>query len=100
MIEKNWILPNDTNSLEKKELANELNVPYTIAHLLFERGIKTFDEAKAFFRPSLDTLHDPFLMEDMDKAVTRLTKAIKLNESILVYGDYDVDGNYICSTYG
>ncbi|RRO20277.1 single-stranded-DNA-specific exonuclease RecJ [Flavobacteriaceae bacterium 14752] len=63
-----------------------------IASLLVQRGIKTFDEAKAFFRPDLSHLHDPFLMKDMDKAVNRINQAIQNHENILVYGDYDVDG--------
>ncbi len=64
----------------------------TLANLLVQRGITTFDEAKTFFRPSLDDLHNPFLMKDMDKAVARLDKALLQNEKILIYGDYDVDG--------
>jgi single-stranded-DNA-specific exonuclease len=63
-----------------------------LANLLVQREVKTFDEAKKFFRPSLDDLHDPFLMKDMDKAITRIETAIKNNEKVLVYGDYDVDG--------
>ncbi|MGC9352541.1 MAG: single-stranded-DNA-specific exonuclease RecJ [Mariniphaga sp.] len=64
----------------------------TIARLLVQRGITTFNEAKAFFRPRLSDLHDPFLMKDMDKAVARLELAIANQEKVLVYGDYDVDG--------
>ena len=63
-----------------------------MATLLLERGIETYDAAKKFFRPSLNDLHDPFLMKDMDKAVARIEKAIANQENILVYGDYDVDG--------
>lgn len=62
------------------------------ATLLLQRGIETFDEAKKFFRPSLEDLHDPFLMKDMDKAVARIEKATERGENILVFGDYDVDG--------
>ena len=69
-----------------------LNVNMTIARLLVQRRIKTFNEAKAFFRPRLSDLHDPFLMKDMDKAVVRLEKAIASQEKVLIYGDYDVDG--------
>ena len=75
-----------------KTLANELGVEKLIAHLLVQRGIETFEEAKAFFRPALTDLHDPFLMKDMKKAVTRIKTAIANEETILVYGDYDVDG--------
>lgn len=75
-----------------KHLAQALNVEDFVATLLVQRGIETFEEAKAFFRPSLDDLHDPYLMKDMDKAVDRIEKAIKNQERILVFGDYDVDG--------
>ncbi|HEA31513.1 MAG TPA: single-stranded-DNA-specific exonuclease RecJ [Leeuwenhoekiella sp.] len=73
-------------------LAGELGVPKIIAQLLVQRGVDTFAKAKKFFRPSLDDLHDPFLMKDMDLAVNRIEKAIENEENILVYGDYDVDG--------
>ena len=84
---------NDINSREDIiELSKQLNVSSTIASLLVSRGVRTYDEAKLFFRPSLDDLHDPFLMKDMDKAVNRILSAIDSNENILIYGDYDVDG--------
>lgn len=63
-----------------------------LADLLIKRGVETFAQARSFFRPSLDNLHDPFLMKDMDVAVERLHRAVVSGESILVYGDYDVDG--------
>jgi single-stranded-DNA-specific exonuclease len=75
-----------------KKLAEALNVEDFVATLLVQRGIETFDDAKNFFRPSLDHLHDPFLMKDMDKAVARIELAIANQENILVFGDYDVDG--------
>jgi len=75
-----------------KALASQLNVGELIATLLVQRGIETFDQARQFFRPSLADLHDPYLMKDMDKAVTRIETAIADNENILVFGDYDVDG--------
>lgn len=87
-----WIF----KQLPKKEtiisLQKELNISETIATLLAQRGITTFDEAKHFFRPSLNDLHNPFLMKDMEKAVQRIQKAIENQENILIYGDYDVDG--------
>jgi single-stranded-DNA-specific exonuclease len=92
MTEINWILPNKIQIEEKTLLAEKLQVPFIVAQLLVDRGINTFESAKSFFRPSLDELHDPFLMEDMDKAVHRLSTAIDNNQSILIYGDYDVDG--------
>ena len=73
-------------------LSKALKVEPIIASLLVQRGIETFEEAEKFFRPSLEDLHDPFLMKDMEKAVLRIEKAIGNNENILVYGDYDVDG--------
>jgi len=84
---------NSTDSeKEVKTLSKELNVCNTTASLLVSRDIKSFKAAKTFFRPSLDHLHDPFLMKDMDKAVKRIFEAIKNDEKILIYGDYDVDG--------
>ncbi len=75
-----------------QKLMKELTVDVHLANLLTHRNISTFDEARDFFRPSLDKLHDPFLMKDMDKAVERLTAAIEKGEKVMVYGDYDVDG--------
>ncbi len=75
-----------------KHLSAALNVNMVIANLLVHRGVKTYNEAKAFFRPRLSDLHDPFLMKDMDKAVERLERAIQNQEKVLIYGDYDVDG--------
>ena len=76
----------------QQQLEKELNISSAAARMLVVRGIQTADEARAFVRPSLDKLHDPFLMRDMDKAVERLHQAITQNEKILIYGDYDVDG--------
>lgn len=76
----------------QQQLEKELNISSAAARMLVVRGIQTADEARAFVRPSLDKLHDPFLMKDMDKAVERLHKAITQGEKILIYGDYDVDG--------
>lgn len=73
-------------------LASDLGIDYALANLLVQRGITTVEQAKEFFRPSLDRLHDPYLMKDMDKAVTRLHSAISGKEKIMIYGDYDVDG--------
>ncbi len=74
------------------QLSSELGIDPVLSELLVQRGINTFNEARAFFRPSLEGLHDPFLMKDMDKAAERLTRAVADGEKILVYGDYDVDG--------
>ena len=76
----------------QQQLERELNISSAAARMLVVRGIQTADAARAFVRPSLDKLHDPFLMRDMDKAVERIHHAIAQNEKILIYGDYDVDG--------
>ena len=76
----------------KDTLEKELGISSILCKLLVDREIKNFDEAKCFFRPHLLQLYDPFLMNDMDKAVERLNKALGQNEKILIYGDYDVDG--------
>jgi len=91
-MDKRWVINEPGNEETIKLLSQSLGVDEVVANLLVQRGINTFDEAKAFFRPSLDDLHDPFLMKDMDKAVARLTTALKNQERILIYGDYDVDG--------
>lgn len=75
-----------------QHLAKSLNVEDFVATLLVQRGIETFEDARRFFRPSLDNLHDPYLMKDMEKAVERIEKAVENKENILVFGDYDVDG--------
>ena len=74
------------------KLSKDINVNATLANMLINRGVENFDQAKDYFRPSLNQLHDPFLMKDMDAAVLRIAKAVKNEEHILVYGDYDVDG--------
>ncbi|RDI05389.1 single-stranded-DNA-specific exonuclease RecJ [Flavobacterium sp. AG291] len=87
-----WNLKPKPDSHKVKHLAEVLNVDAVTAGLLVQRGIETYEEAKTFFRPMLSDLHDPFLMKDMDKAVTRIEQAIEAGENILVFGDYDVDG--------
>jgi single-stranded-DNA-specific exonuclease len=87
-----WTLPSKPKKEQVQKLQNELNVDEIIATLLIQRGITTYDQAKTFFRPSLNDLHNPYLMKDMDKAISRIEKAIVNKENILVFGDYDVDG--------
>ena len=87
-----WTIKTKPSEDKIKHLAQALNVEDFVATLLIQRGIETFDEAKNFFRPSLEHLHDPYLMKDMDKAVARIELAIENQENILVFGDYDVDG--------
>lgn len=87
-----WTIKPKPNVEKIKHLERVLGVDHFIAQLLVQRGIDTFEEAKKFFRPSLEDLHNPYLMKDMDKAVERIELAIASNENILVFGDYDVDG--------
>jgi len=87
-----WTIKPKPSEKKVTKLAKELAIDNTIASLLVQRRIETFDDAKTFFRPSLADLHDPFLMQDMQKAVDRIVMAIEKGENILVYGDYDVDG--------
>jgi len=87
-----WTLKPKPSEDKIKHLAQALNVEDFVATLLIQRGIETFEDAKNFFRPSLEHLHDPYLMKDMDKAVARIESAIENQENILVFGDYDVDG--------
>lgn len=75
-----------------EQLSSLLNVPQEIAGLLVQRGITSFEQAKNYFRPALNDLHDPFLMQDMKQAVERIVQAIETKESVMVFGDYDVDG--------
>ncbi|HNR20956.1 MAG TPA: single-stranded-DNA-specific exonuclease RecJ [Bacteroidia bacterium] len=87
-----WGSKNTFNADEVAALAKALNINVVLAQLLMQRGVRTYDEAKDFFRPTLDSLHDPFLMKDMDVAINRIEKAITSKEKVLIYGDYDVDG--------
>jgi len=90
--ERKWIVKEAADPEKVGQLSVELGIDRVLAELLVKRGVETFEQARAFFRPSLEQLHDPFLMKDMDKAVERLHRAIEGGEKILVYGDYDVDG--------
>ena len=85
------LLPKPQQHLVDK-LAEELSINEKLATILVQRNITSFNEAKQFFRPSLENLHDPFLMKDMENAVLRIENAIENGENILIYGDYDVDG--------
>ena len=87
-----WELKERADGAKVSRLSAELGIDRVLAELLVMRGVETFEQARAFFRPSLGDLHDPFLMKDMDVAVERLRKAISTGEKIMVYGDYDVDG--------
>jgi len=91
-LDKKWIVKEPGNPALVRQLSAELGVDQTLANLLVQRNIKSQAEARAFLKPQLEQLHDPFLMKDMEKAVERLSKAIESKERILIYGDYDVDG--------
>jgi single-stranded-DNA-specific exonuclease len=96
MLIKRWTIKNVEDEYSVKSLADSLNISDILASLLVERNIKTFSEAKQFFRPTLESLHDPFLMDNMEEATTRLIEALTENQLICIYGDYDVDGT--CAT--
>lgn len=91
-MDKRWVFKDKGDPQTIERLAGELNISSVLSSLLVQRGITTFDQAKRFFRPSLDNLYNPFLMKDMDIAVNRIEMAIRKGEWILFYGDYDVDG--------
>ncbi len=92
LLSYQWnILP----KVEEKKLvdfATQLNISPVLAQVLLQRGVDTFEKAKSYFRPSLEMLHDPFLMKGMDDAVNRISQALGEGEKVLIYGDYDVDG--------
>ena len=88
----NWILNNTNDNEAVDTLSKELKISPILSSMLVKRQIRTYDQAKDFFRPNYESLHDPFLMKDMGRATNRLNKAIQDNESIMVFGDYGVDG--------
>ena len=91
-MNKRWVSKEQGEEEKIQHLSRVLKIDHTLANLLVQRGISTYEEAKSFFRPSLKELHDPFLMKDMQNAVDRIQLALDRQEKILVYGDYDVDG--------
>ncbi len=91
-MEKRWAYHENANQNTIDELSHQLTIDKSLAQILVQRGIGTFEEARYFFRPQLTHLHDPFLMKDMEAAINRIEKAIEQGEKILIYGDYDVDG--------
>ncbi len=92
MVKKKWTLKDPPEKSSVLALADSLNISTILAELLIQRGVKNFFDAKKYFRPNLEDVHDPYLMSDMDKAASRVIEAITNNEKIYVYGDYDVDG--------
>lgn len=91
-MQKRWLIKSIPSQTEIDDLSESLKIEPALATILIQRGIKTFDEAHHFFRPSLSDLHDPFLMKDLPEAVQRINEAIEKNQKIMLYGDYDVDG--------
>ena len=91
-MQKRWVIKEETEQQIIIKLIEELGVSKPIANILGQREITNFTEAKAYFRPNLNDLHDPFLMKGMEEAVNRIERAIADQENILIYGDYDVDG--------
>jgi single-stranded-DNA-specific exonuclease len=91
-MKKYWKIKESGQRSDIEKLIYELNLSYVLGNLLIQRKIVNYEQAREFFRPSLDNLHNPFLMKDMDAAVDRLDAAIANGEKILIYGDYDVDG--------
>jgi len=91
-MQKRWSIKGKPGDVDVKKLSAELNIDEVLSTLLLHRGIATLDEAKYFFRPDLNYLHDPFLMKDMEKAILRIEAAFEAGEKIMIYGDYDVDG--------
>jgi single-stranded-DNA-specific exonuclease len=91
-IEKQWVILEQGDPAKVEALSTTLGVSPVLANLLVQRGIETPADAELFFNPSLDRLHDPFLMKDMDKAIDRISRAVATGETIMVWGDYDVDG--------
>jgi len=87
-----WIFPEQEDQTRIRELAVSLNVPLIVSKILLNRGITSFEASRLFLRPSLDHLHDPFLMRDMELAVQRILRAIEEKQKVMIYGDYDVDG--------
>jgi single-stranded-DNA-specific exonuclease len=96
MERKHWKIKDVSDELSVQRLTDSLNISTILARLLVLRDIKTFGQAKQFFRPSIDSLHDPFLMDQMEIATTRVITALTENQKICIYGDYDVDGT--CAT--
>ena len=92
IVDRKWNVKEQGNPVLVRQLAQEIGIDPVLSNLLVQRGIKSYEEAREFFRPDLSMLHDPFLMVDMQRAVDRIELAVSRKEKILIYGDYDVDG--------
>ena len=91
-MEKRWIIKAQPTACDIEAFAQKTSLLPSLASLLLSRGLDSEQEVEDFFNPDINKLHDPFLMQDMDKAVDRLSEAVIRNQKILIYGDYDVDG--------
>jgi single-stranded-DNA-specific exonuclease len=92
-MKRRWLISEIVDNEVVTSLSQKLNLPVPLCKILFERGIRTYEDALAFFKPPFpDGIHSPFLMKNMEKAVDRIENAIKNKEKVLIYGDYDVDG--------
>src|SRR5690606_13931812 len=91
-MDKRWLSKEIPPQDQVEQLSKAININHSLSAILIQRGIGSYEAARKFFRPTLEDLHDPFLMKDMDKAVERLKTAIDRHERVLIYGDYDVDG--------
>ena len=91
-MKKKWFLHSCDDKYLVESLTKQLNIPQSLADILAQRGVNNYEEARLFFRPTLENIHNPFLMKDMEKSVERVEKAIASQEKILIFGDYDVDG--------
>ena len=98
-MQKRWLFNEEADGALVQSLQENLGISENLAFLFAQKGIRNYEEAKAYFRPQLDQLHDPFLMKDMGRAVDRLSAALDNGEKILVYGDYDVDGTTSVATF-
>ncbi len=87
-----WVINKNSETKVIDSLARELNISTVLSSMLVKRGVTTFEQAKDFFRPNFEKLHDPFLMKDMIEATSRIKTAIEKKEKIMIFGDYDVDG--------
>lgn len=96
MLKKRWNIKSTEDEYSVKSLADSLNISELLASLLIQRKVTNFSEARFFFRPTLESLHDPFLMNGMEDATSRVIEAITENQPIVIFGDYDVDGT--CAT--
>jgi len=96
MGRRHWKIKDVSDELSVQRLTDSLNISPILARMLVMRDIKTFNQAKQFFRPSIESLYDPFLMDQMESATTRVITALTENQKICIYGDYDVDGT--CAT--